>query len=154
MTIDEAIEHAREVAYEKSDCWKNCENYDKSCTQCEQENEQLAEWLEELKMLRELKNEHRKIGNIEGFNKGYCKAENDYHAQSEKDRQSSYDCGFVEGYNKEIDDLIAKCENAKFAESDEIVLSDIHQGVNSGLSMAIHFAEQLKAGGIDDKKRV
>ena len=33
-------------------------------------NKQLAEWLEELKMLRELKNEHRKIGNIEGYNQG------------------------------------------------------------------------------------
>ena len=50
-------------------------------------------------------------------------------------------------YNKAIDDLIAKCENAKFAESDEISLSDVHTGVNSGLSMAIHFAEQLKVGG-------
>lgn len=30
-------------------------------------NKQLAEWLEELKMLRELKNEHRKIRNIEGI---------------------------------------------------------------------------------------
>lgn len=53
---------------------------------------------------------------------------------------------FQLGYNKAIDDLIAKCENAKFAESDEIALSDVHTGVNSGLSMAIHFAEQLKAG--------
>lgn len=51
-----------------------------------------------------------------------------------------------QSYNKAIDDLIAKCENAKFAESDEIALSDIHTGVNSGLSMTIHFAEQLKAG--------
>ena len=49
-------------------------------------------------------------------------------------------------YNKAIDDLIAECENAKFAESDEISLSDVHTGVNGGLSMAIHFAEQLKAG--------
>ena len=54
------------------------------------------------------------------------------------------------GYEKAIDDLIAKCENAKFAESDEIALSDIHTGVNSGLSMAIHFAEQLKAGEQND----
>ena len=54
---------------------------------------------------------------------------------------------FQLGYNKAIDDLIAECENAKFAESDEISLSDVHTGVNSGLSMAIHFAEQLKAGG-------
>ena len=57
---------------------------------------------------------------------------------------------FQLGYNKAIDDLIAECENAKFAESDEISLSDVHTGVNSGLSMAIHFAEQLKAGGADE----
>ena len=55
-----------------------------------------------------------------------------------------------QAYNKAIDDLIAECENAKFAESDEISLSDVHTGVNSGLSMAIHFAEQLKAGGADE----
>lgn len=52
-----------------------------------------------------------------------------------------------EEYNKAINDLIAECENAKFAESDEISLSDVHTGVNSGLSMAIHFAEHLKVGG-------
>ena len=57
---------------------------------------------------------------------------------------------FQLGYSKAIDDLIAECENAKFAESDEISLSDVHTGVNSGLSMAIHFAEQLKAGGADE----
>ena len=56
-------------------------------------------------------------------------------------------------YNKAIDDLIAKCENAKFAESDEIALSDIHTGVNSGLSMSIHFAEQLKVGGDNVQKK-
>ena len=39
---------------------------------------QIAEWLEELKMLRELKAEHRKIGNIEGYNKGYNKAIDDF----------------------------------------------------------------------------
>lgn len=60
---------------------------------------------------------------------------------------------FQLGYNKAIDDLIAECENAKFTESDEISLSDVHTGVNSGLSMAIHFAEQLKAGGENGKER-
>lgn len=59
--------------------------------------------------------------------------------------KSNYDLGCEVGYNKAIDVLIVKYENAKFIES-EIVLSDIHQGTNSGLSMAIHFAEQLKAG--------
>ena len=53
---------------------------------------------------------------------------------------------FQLGYNKAIDDLITECENAKFTESDEILLSDVHTGVNSGLSMAIHFAKQLKVG--------
>ena len=47
-------------------------------------------------------------------------------------------------------EVVAECEDAKFVESDEIVLSDIHQGVNSGVSMAIHFAEQLKAGEQND----
>ena len=58
---------------------------------------------------------------------------------------------FQLGYSKAIDDLIAECENAKFAESDEISLSDVHTGVNSGLSMAIHFAEQLKIGGKNEQ---
>lgn len=47
---------------------------------------------------------------------------------------------------KVIDDLISKYESAKFADDDETVLSDIHQGVNSGLSIAIHFAKELKGG--------
>lgn len=54
-----------------------------------------------------------------------------------------------EAYNKAIDDLIAKCESAKFTDDDETLLSDIHQGVNSGLSMAIHFAKELKSENED-----
>ena len=47
-----------------------------------------------------------------------------------------------------IDDLISKYESAKFADSDENVLSDIHQGVNSGLCMAIHFEKEKKERNI------
>lgn len=47
---------------------------------------------------------------------------------------------------KVLDDLISKCESAKFADDDETVLSDIHQGVNSGLAMSIHFAKELRGG--------
>lgn len=54
-----------------------------------------------------------------------------------------------EAYNKAIDDLIAKCESAKFADDDETVLSDIHQGVNSGLAMDIHFAKELKGDHLE-----
>ena len=51
--LDEAIQHAREVADKNSDCWKHCIN-DGSCLVCEQEHEQLAEWLEELKTIKEM----------------------------------------------------------------------------------------------------
>ena len=95
--------------------------------QCAKEHEQLAEWLEELKCY---------------------KNDNDFSDYADR----LHKIAFNSGYNKAIDDLIAKCENAKFAESDEIALSDIHTGVNSGLSMSIHLAEQLKAGGENESK--
>lgn len=37
---------------------------------------------------------------------GYSKAENDYYVQSEKDRQSSYDCGHETGYREAINDFV------------------------------------------------
>lgn len=43
MTIDEAIAHARDVAEEQRE----------RCEQCAKDHEQLAEWLEELKDLRQ-----------------------------------------------------------------------------------------------------
>ena len=55
MTIDEAIAHAREVADEQREScnlawvWDNQENIKK----CAEEHEQLAEWLEELKALKD-----------------------------------------------------------------------------------------------------
>ena len=124
MSIDEAIAHAREVASEQKRrsgiCVQNNSECDKfsACLKCSKEHEQLAEWLEELKSYR-------------------ASVFSGYMTQKM----------LKEEYNKAIDDLIAECENAKFAESDEISLSDVHTGVNSGLSMAIHFAEQLKVGG-------
>lgn len=49
MTLDEAIKHCKKVA-------KNLYNEgDDDCTNCANEHEQLAEWLEELKAWRELK---------------------------------------------------------------------------------------------------
>lgn len=93
-----------------------------SCDKCVQESKQIAEWLEELKSYR-------------------ASVFSGYMTQKM----------LKEEYNKAIDDLIAECENAKFAESDEISLSDVHTGVNSGLSMAIHFAEQLKVGGKNER---
>lgn len=87
LSIDESITHEREVAeihrndiVPKEDYhnmpWIDKEN--ELNMRSAEEHEQIAEWLEELKMLRELKEEHRKIGNIEGFNKGYNKAIDDF----------------------------------------------------------------------------
>ena len=67
MTIDEAIKHAEEVAEEQiksAEMWK-CypeSKYDchlarkayNACQKCAEEHRQLAEWLKELKMYREM----------------------------------------------------------------------------------------------------
>lgn len=67
MTIDEAITHVREVAEKQRKDNDNCEYksqysckgcadyYSKPCIECAEEHEQIAEWLEELKILREYK---------------------------------------------------------------------------------------------------
>lgn len=45
MTLDEAIQHAKEIAQNEK-CNKSCN------LECAREHEQLAKWLEELKRLR------------------------------------------------------------------------------------------------------
>ena len=59
MTLDEAIKHAEEVAEEQIK--KACNLYDdknyeesRECIWCAEEHRQLAEWLKELKMYREM----------------------------------------------------------------------------------------------------
>ena len=60
LSIDEAIAHARAVANTQRGksgiCLQNgleCEHFP-DCLKCAEEHEQLAEWLEELKQLREV----------------------------------------------------------------------------------------------------
>lgn len=83
-SLDEAIQHARYVADEHSDCWRNCENIEKCCKKCEYENKQIAEWLEELK-------EYKKNSNTCPMCDTYCS----YIAEE-----------FENGYNKAIDDFV------------------------------------------------
>lgn len=56
MTLDEAIEHARDKAKEnrKDARFTSIPWHAKDCIRWAEENEQLASWLEELKELREL----------------------------------------------------------------------------------------------------
>jgi len=52
MTLDEAIKHAEEVAEQNEWFDKNCLE-SMQCRECAKEHQQLAEWLKELKQLRE-----------------------------------------------------------------------------------------------------
>lgn len=63
MTIDEAIEHAREKAKEQryyANFERNGMMY-QSCIKCAEEHEQLAEWLEQLKEYKQLEEQGRLI---------------------------------------------------------------------------------------------
>lgn len=67
MTLDEAIEHAKEVANEQKrqsgECTQNDSKCDKfsSCLQCAREHEQLAEWLTQLKEYQQLEGQGKFI---------------------------------------------------------------------------------------------
>ena len=86
MTIDEAIAHAREVANTQRGksgiCLQNGLEFEhfSDCLKCAEEHEQLAEWLEELKALREEKSEFIILA------------------------KDNYEIGMENGYNKAIDD--------------------------------------------------
>lgn len=82
MTIDEAIAHAREVAKEQKSKYDKCPTrtryncamcfHNPKCDEDAKEHDQLAEWLEELKELRNMTASHLYAV---AFNRGYLKAE-------------------------------------------------------------------------------
>ena len=122
LSIDEAIAHAREVANTQRGksgiCLQNgleCEHFS-DCLKCAEEHEQLAEWLEELKALREEKSEFQIMAkdiaeaNYEmGMENGYKKAIDDFIHECDK-----Y-CGFYSGKNKSItrEDILKIAEQLK-----------------------------------------
>ena len=128
MTIDEAISHAKEVATIQRNNEKlnrtlgTASPYvNETCLKCAKEHKQLAEWLEELKFIRQWKSD---------VMDEFCK----------------YDCNSVEeawhyGYNKAIDDFI------KFANTMPTVETDDGEIRPMWLE---EMAEQLKAGVIND----
>ena len=104
LSIDEAIAYAREVAEEQRELFRLCpypsqecngadickclKNKHDGCIKCAEEHEQLAEWLEELKALREEKSEFLILA------------------------KDNYEMGMENGYNKAIDD----CKELTFRE--------------------------------------
>ena len=62
MTLDEAIAHEKEVAERNRKQYKNCPSdrtdiRHQTCEECAEEHEQLAEWLEELKFIKQWKSD-------------------------------------------------------------------------------------------------
>ena len=150
MTIDEAIAKAREASKSnrrkvENDCVTGRTYLYPFCEyiKCAEEQEQLAEWLEELKFLKQWKSD---------IMDEFCKYD-----------VSSFEELVTNVRNKAIDDFanrISEClgvENAtkygnKNAEQQRMSYDTL---MKYEIADAIEdVAEQLKAGGIDDKKRV
>ena len=70
LSIDEAIAKYKEITNTDANCPAHCNI---SCDKCVQESEQIAEWLEELKIYQQ----HEIICN-KGYNVGYNKAIDDF----------------------------------------------------------------------------
>ena len=78
VNIEEAIAHAREIANKNSGCCKHCNCTTNDCKSCQEEHEQLAEWLEELKAYRENSNGYNKEDIELNRNAMYNKAIDDF----------------------------------------------------------------------------
>ena len=122
MTIDEAIAHAREVANTQKGksgiCLQNgleCEHFS-DCLKCAEEHEQLAEWLEELKALREEKSEFQILAkDIAEYN---------------------YEMGMENGYKKAIDDaksvILQTLDNEILVDTLHLRLEQLKEGAGIG----------------------
>ena len=113
MSIDEAIKHLKEKAEDNKKYAQECEECAKrkidkmmgldkvhrrvmqSCIKCAEEQEQLAEWLEELKEAR----------------KGF-----------EENRQAGYKHGYTDGYQNAIDEFVEAICNKAYKKNDFITM--------------------------------
>ena len=71
MTLDEAIKHCEEVAEKYCEKVEEGLNADDFCDSCASEHRQLAEWLKELKRLREEQKDVYTNGYDAGYDAGY-----------------------------------------------------------------------------------
>ena len=132
MTLDEAIVHAREVVSEERRsgmCVQNDSECDKfsTCLKCAEEHEQLAEWLEELKFIKQWKSD---------VMEEFCKYD-----------VSSFEELVTNARNKAIDDFMKElCKMYVESENNgnyRFYAVEIKQTI-------ANLAEQLKAGIIND----
>ena len=134
LSIDEAIEHAREVAEEQRELFRLCpypsqecngadickclKNKHDGCIKCAKEHEQLAEWLEELKAYRE-------IGTVEGYKNAI-----ECYTKEYMIRKSNVQ------YDKAVDDFVHECDKH----------CEFYSGKNKNITREdiLKIAEQLK----------
>ena len=114
MTLDEAIAHARKVSSRKFDDRVHC-------IRCSEFHEQLAEWLEELKAIKE--NSISK----EAF---------------EKMKSRAYKKGHRQGYNKALYDFVRFANTMPTVESEDGTIRPM---------WLEEIAEQLKVGGENEQ---
>ena len=134
LSINEAIEHAREVAEEQRELFRLCpyssqecngadickclKNKHDGCIKCAEEHEQLAEWLEELKAYRE-------IGTVEGYKNAI-----ECYTKEYMIRKSNVQ------YDKAVDDFVHECDKH----------CEFYSGKNKNITREdiLKIAEQLK----------
>ena len=102
MTIDEAIAKYKEITNTDANCPAHCNI---SCDKCVQESRQIAEWLEELKELRNITASHLYAV---AFNRGYLKAE-------KKERNMA-----IDDFAESVKNLISDSSVIMFKDIEEI----------------------------------
>ena len=123
MSIDEAIAKYKEITNTDANCPAHCKI---SCDKCVQESEQLAEWLEDYKFIKQWKSD---------IMDSFCKYD-----------VSSFEELVTNVRNKTIDDFVHKVKEHQY------VLSDVINSKDYGMfTIGIEqIAEQLKAGITND----
>ena len=116
LSIDEAIEQFKYDA--------ECNRTDLDLSYAE-ENEQVAEWLEELKALREEKS--------------------DFQIMAKDIAEGNYEMGMENGYNKAVDDFVHECDKH----------CEFYSGKNKNITREdiLKIAEQLKERNNDKENK-
>ena len=133
MTIDETIAKEKEIAKEQKTKYDKCPTrmkyccemcfHNPKCNEVAEYHEQLAEWLEELKALREEKS--------------------DFQIMAKDIAEGNYEMGMENGYNKAIDDFAKAIVDRGLSANDDKYFI-IHY--DNYLKVIREIAEQLKAG--------
>lgn len=135
MTIDEAIAKYKEITNTDTVCPGNCNI---PCEKCVEESRQLAEWLEELKELRNMTAGHLYAA---AFYRGYLSAEKEVRDRAIDD--------FVENISLKISEsiiwgmLVNSHKDNSFNDTSDKIVDYV-------INTANEIAEQLKAGGEDE----